>query len=198
MSKSGDAVGADELMKELLADPDYVERVRVAEEERNARAQVLRNAEQPIISDLRAAGVDVSSVWDLVNTAVPYPNALPILLEHLERGGYPDRVMESMARALAVKPAVFAWDRLLRLYLQANGSREVMGLGVALRAIAKKEHVDTLIGLVKDEARGETRGLFIGPILRYGGERGLQVIESLRNDALVGKEATALLKRRGR
>ena len=52
-----------------------------------------------------AVGVEIDSVWDLVNTAEPYPAALPVLMEHLERDGYPDRVMESLGRALAVKPS---------------------------------------------------------------------------------------------
>lgn len=36
-----------------------------------------------------------------MNTAEPYPAALPILLAHLESGGCPDRVAEGTARALA-------------------------------------------------------------------------------------------------
>jgi hypothetical protein len=43
---------------------------------------------------------------DLVNTSAPNPSALPVLMEHLERGGYPERVMESLGRTLAVKPSV--------------------------------------------------------------------------------------------
>lgn len=137
-------------------------------------------------------------MWDLVNTDVPYPYALPVLLSHLERGGYPDRVMESVARALAVKPAIFAWDRIRRLYLQAKRPGEKEGLAVALRAIAQKPQIDALIEMVQDETLGTTRVLFVGPILRKGGDRGMAVVESLRNDPIVGKEATALLKRRGR
>jgi hypothetical protein len=64
--------------------------------ERDERARRLREAERPIVDDLKRAGVSVSSVRDLVNTSVPYPDALPILLAHLKRGGYPERVMESL------------------------------------------------------------------------------------------------------
>lgn len=189
---------AEDLMAELLSDPDYVERTRVDEERRAVFARELSLAEQPIVADLRGVGLDVDSVWDLVNTSVPYPEALPVLLEHLERGGYPDRVIESLGRALAVKPAISAWDRLLRLYLASSTPGEETGLAVALRAVATKEHVETLIDLIRDESRGDVRVFFVGPILRKGGERGLQVIESLRDHPVVGKEATALLKRRGR
>jgi Flp pilus assembly protein TadB len=67
-----------------------------------------RRAELPIVADLRAVGVDVHSVWELVNTSVPYPAALAVLLKHVQLAGYPDRVMESPGRALAVEPAAYA------------------------------------------------------------------------------------------
>jgi hypothetical protein len=44
-------------------------------------------------------------VWALVNSATPYPEVFPVLLAHLETGGYPDRVMESLGRAFAVRHA---------------------------------------------------------------------------------------------
>jgi len=40
--------------------------------------------------DLRAAGLGVDSVWDQGKHAVwPYPQALPILIDHLERVATP-------------------------------------------------------------------------------------------------------------
>ena len=98
-------VTAEDLLRELEVDPGYHARVEAAEAERGERVRQLRAAERPIVADLNAVGLSVSSVWDLVNTSVTYPDALPILLAHLERGGYPDRVMESLGRALAMKPA---------------------------------------------------------------------------------------------
>src|SRR5262249_10106439 len=74
--------------------PEYRMKEENLEADQPARAQVLSEAEQPIVEDLRRAALRVDSVWDLVNTAEPYPRALPILLNHLERGGYPDKVME--------------------------------------------------------------------------------------------------------
>src|SRR2546430_989144 len=100
-------ITAGELEAQLARDPDFQRRFADAEAERQARAQVLRLAEQPIVRDLHEVAVHVSSVWDLVNTSAPYPLAIPVLLRHLERGGYPDRVMESLGRALAVKQSAY-------------------------------------------------------------------------------------------
>jgi hypothetical protein len=188
---------AAELLAELQDDPEYQRKTRAAEAERQARVQELRRAEQPIVADLRSAGVEVGSVWDLVNTSEPYPAALPVLLKHLRQGGYPDRVMEGIASALAVEPAAFAWDTFKELYLKAQGPGEEEGLAVALAASATGQHLDGLIGLLREDSRGDTRIHFLSAIKRVGGPRGRQVLESLRSDPVFGKEARALLRSRG-
>lgn len=189
-------ISATELMAQLQNDADYQRRMLAAEAERQANAQKLRDAEQPIVVDLRASGVDVHSVWDLVNTAKPYPAALPVLMEHLESGGYPDRVMESLGRALAVKPAVTFWDRLKARYLAPRSAGEQEGAAVALAASATYAQLDDLIEFLTIEAREQSRIYFLRPILSVGGERGRQLVESLRSDPVFGKEASALLARR--
>jgi hypothetical protein len=135
----------------------------------------------------------VDSVWDLVNTADPYPAALPVLIEHLERGGYPERVMESLGRALAVKTAVVFWDRLKTLYLGSRNPGEEDGTAVALAACATEAQLDDLLGFLSVEERGESRIYFIRPILQVGRDRGREVVGALRSDPVFGKEATALL-----
>ncbi|GAB3595613.1 hypothetical protein [Microbacterium tumbae] len=189
-------ISATDLMAELQNDPEYQRKVQAAEAERQARAQVLREAEQPIVADLRAAGVEVNSVWDLVNTSDPYPAALPILVDHLELGSYPERVMESLGRALAVKPAVAFWERLKARWLDARNPGEEDGAAVALAACATQAQLDDLIGFLAVEERGQSRIYFIRPILKVGGDRGREVVNALRDDPVLGKEATALLKRR--
>jgi len=193
-TRKGDT--ATELLSRLDADPEYQRKKAERDAEHERRAEVLRRAEQPIVEDLRQAGQDVSSVWDLVNTSTPYPDALPVLLEHLRRGGYPDRVMESLGRAIAVRPASFAWQTLRGLYLRADGPGETEGLAVALAGSATTEHVGSLVELLDEESRGQSRIHFLRTIKRLGGEDGVQVLESLRDDPVFGKEATALLKKR--
>lgn len=187
---------AAEFMAELAADAEYQARVREEEMKREALEDVLREAESPIISDLQRVGIQVSSVWDLVNTSEPYPDALPVLLEHLERGGYPERVMEGLGSALAVKPSVIWWDRLKSLYLSARDPGEETGTAVALAACATKAQLDDLISFLQVEERGDSRILFLHRIKRLGGDAGRQVIEGLRDDPTFGREATALLRRR--
>lgn len=187
------AMSATEFAAQLEKDQEYQQQKAAYEAGVRERANVLRTAEQPIVAALRLAGVDVSSVWDLVNTSVPYPQALPVLMDHLERGGYPDRVMESLGRALAVKPSVAYWDRLKARYLAPRGPGEEDGAAVALAAAATAAQLDDLIGFLGVIDRGESRIYFVRPILRVGGSRGRQVVEELRTDPVFGKEAAALL-----
>jgi hypothetical protein len=186
-----------QLKEEMLrSDPEYRAKVEAVEAERQERVRLLREAERPIVADLRAGGVVVDSVWDLVNTSEPYPSALPVLMEHLERGGYPERVMESLGRALAVRPSVSYWERLTTRWLEARDPGEEDGAAVALAACATQAQLDDLIAFLSVEERGQSRIYFIRPILKVGGDRGRQVIEALRDDPMFGDEATALLKTR--
>jgi hypothetical protein len=90
----------------MATDTEYARRVREVEEEQHERAEALRIASRPIVEDLDKAGVHVASVWSV--SAKAYPAAIPVLLEHLRRGGYPDRVMDALAQALADKEVAFA------------------------------------------------------------------------------------------
>lgn len=59
------ATGATEVTAPLQRDPEHQRMVQDAEAERRERERQLDEAERPIAADLRAAGVQVNSVWDL-------------------------------------------------------------------------------------------------------------------------------------
>lgn len=192
MTRRRTQITAAELMAKLAKNKEYQEAAAIREAGFEAKARFLGEAEQPIVGDLARAGIEVSSVWDLVNTSEPYPAALPVLLDHLERGGYPDRVMESLGRALAVKPAVQMWERVKALYLKASGPGEEEGLAVVLSAAATPDQADDLEELLQ-APRGESRIHFIRPLLRVGGNRGREIVQSLRDNPVFGREAAAAL-----
>jgi hypothetical protein len=187
---------AGEFMAELAQDPNY-QRTLVDKEAELRRVATQRwLAERPIVDELRAAGLRIDSVWDLVNTSDPYPEALPVLFKHLQRGGYPDRVMESLGRSLAVKPSAVIWYELRDLYGSAKGRGEKEGLAVALAASATQAHYDELLSLLLDEEGGELRIHFMRPVKRLGKQSGREVLEGLRDHPLLGKTARRLTGRR--
>lgn len=193
--KRSSGITAAELAAQLADDQEFKAAAAERDRELRARAAKWRDAERPIIEELSLAGIQVESVWDLVNTSEPYPAALPVLLDHLEKGGYPDRVMEGLGRALAVKPAVSYWNRLKITYLAAEGPEAREGIAVALAASATEAHIDDLIQLLSVEERGPSRIFFLRPLRELGGERGRRVLEPLTSDPTLGPEATVLLGR---
>lgn len=150
------SVSATDLMADLQSDPEYVGHQQRRDAELRRLEDQSRRAQEPLADELRAAGVEVDSAWDLVNTSTPYPAALPILIEHLERP-YPDRVREGIARALAVGgDAKFAWSRLVDLYCdEPAGTDAKDGIAVALAAVADADVVDELAALARDAAWNE-------------------------------------------
>ncbi len=187
---------ARQFMAQLRDDPEYQARSAEKKEVLEQKASAWREAARPIVADLAAAGVEVDSPWDLVNTSTPYPAALPVLMNHLKLGGYPDRVLEGLARALAVKPAAPYWSELAELYRKAPGPDEREGLAVALAACVTSEHIGELADLVSDIAIGPTRIHLIRPLARMEGSIGRDVLSQLRDDPEIGPEVQRVLKRR--
>lgn len=181
-------------MAELEADPDFIAQRERRDEGIRRRKAEWRRAEAPLVGALRGAGFDVDSAWDLVNTSTPYPAALPILLEHLERP-YPDRVREGIARALAVRDAGVAWQTLARLYGREEAGTDAKGgIAVALAATADDEVVDELIALARDPAHGSSRLLLLGGLKRSRAAQARTALKEFAADPILGREARRLLR----
>ncbi len=187
-------MGAEEFAAQLAADQEYQRQRAAFDKQLEEKAAVWRAAETPLVAELKAVGVDVESVWDLVNTDTPYPSALPILIRYLEAGDLPDRVLEGVGRALAVGPAIEFWDRLVELVLSPSSEGQAEGSSVAVAACATAEQVDDLIRIVTETKRRPEHIFFLRPILRFGGERGRDLLASLYADPALGIEAQALLQ----
>lgn len=186
---------AAELMAKLAADPEFVAARERQDAEIAAREAELRIAEAPLAEALRAVGLQVESAWDLVNTAEPYPEALPILIEHLRRP-YPDAVREGIARALGVPDASFAWDELVEHYRREKSGRVKDGLAAALSGIAAADErfLDKVIELAEERENGPSRVLLLY-VFRKPRPNAKEVLTRFREDPELRKEATYLLRR---
>jgi hypothetical protein len=188
---------AGEFLAELAANPadrEMMERKEALSRELRERIRV---AEVPLVHDLWAVGVKVSSVWDLVNTKASYVAAIPVLLAHLERNYIPE-VREGIARALAVPEASWAWDRLLTFFRREpeGGPRNVKwALASALAGASTEEVIDILIGLVQDRSIGKNRLALLRALLRSKNPRARPTLEQLRDDPDLARELRFLLGR---
>jgi hypothetical protein len=115
-------VSAEELLTELQADRQWVANRAEQDAKRQALAQAIYDSEAPLVADLRGAGFDVESAWELFNRSeprrkdVPIPpwrEAVPILLEHFSRT-YPFVVREGTVRALTAPWGRDALERLVQ------------------------------------------------------------------------------------
>lgn len=198
-------VTATELKQELADryrnDAEYKASVDRQEAEHRARREELKRAERPLAADLQAAGIPVSSPWELYKHPELGETAYPLLLKHL-RLIYPERILNGIARAFTKDVARRHWQELLDIYL-TDGRPEVRdGLAAALSGCAVRAHYADLVEILENEALGETRIYFLRPVNRIGNrmgaDAGRKVIERFATDPQLGTEANRILQGRGR
>jgi hypothetical protein len=185
---------AGELMAKLNADPAFVSRRAKQEAERQRRDSDLGRAEEPLVADLRAAGYEVESVWDLVNGPDPYLTAVPLLLDHLPRP-YPGPVREGIARALALPEAKSAWNLLTRMFREEQDKRARDGLAVAIAAASDDEVIRDVIAFARDRRYGPSRLLLLSALERSSDSRARATLMELGTDPELKKEIRVILRR---
>lgn len=199
---------AAELAKKLQAAPEFLAKKKAQDQERLERSARIRADAEPILRELREVGWDVQSVWDLVNVTTPYPEAIPILIKHLQLS-YSDIVREGVARSLAVPdPQVQkAWPLLVEQYRKAPmgwgikapgdtkeyrlGAKD--GLACALSVAVTEETLPELIALAKDRSYGESRVLLLSALRKIRNKNPLakEAIKELASDPDLEKEITS-------
>ena len=188
---------AADLMAKLNSDPEYVAMRQRKEAELQARVAEWRRAEAPLVEELNAAGFVVNSVWDLVNTSEPYPDALPILIDHLQRS-YPSRVREGIARALATSQSKCAWEVLTRLFREESAEDAKDGLAVAIAAAADNEVIEDVISLARDRTQGPSRLLLLRALERSKDPRAQAALIELESDPELETQIKIILRGRKR
>lgn len=108
--------------------------------------------ETPLREDLHRLGYPVKWVWDFVNTAQSYPDAIPILIDHLQRP-YSDIVREGIGRALAVREARgLAGDAIIAVLRESGlGDQLRWALANTLTIVADRSNRDAIKALLEAE-----------------------------------------------
>lgn len=189
---------AAELEAQLEADPEY----RAMREARDAHFRQLeeeyRVAQAPLLADLRTLGLELGSVWDLVNRgAPPYAHAVPTLVRHLHLA-YPPAIRDGIARSLGVPEARPYWDELRNAFLNEKDSAARQGLACALSIVAGIDQLDELLRLTVDPTQGECRNFFIEKLMRSGKLGDGELLDRLRSDPEVQQEIQRLEKQKRR
>ena len=124
--------------------------------------------EAPLVKELLNSGIQVSSVWDLVNTKESYPEAITVLVKHLVEYEHHPKTREGIVRALSVPESRgIAFDALYNEFVSvsvADNSDIKWLLGGALAEATtptNKSELDRVIELIRDSKHGEGREFLI-------------------------------------
>lgn len=162
-------ITAQELTQKLESDPEWVaRRDKRNVEVQSKRARILLE-QHPVLKDLQAVGINYESLDDMLHSSYPYPAAVPVLLKHLQLM-YSDSLRALIARCLATKEAVFAWDFLVDAYSKEplvredRDSKTKDGLAAAISATVTSSRIEDLIMLVSNPHHGPSRVLLLKPL----------------------------------
>lgn len=118
------SITAGELIAKLKADPEFQKK----KAERDAQMAVVferrKKDEAGLVAELRAVGYEVDSVYDFVNTRKKYPDAIPVLIRHLDLAHEPV-IREGIARALTIKYGGAAVEVALLRHFENETDREL-------------------------------------------------------------------------
>jgi hypothetical protein len=184
---------------------------RLRQERNIARGKRLRIEEQPIVNDLRAVGLKLESVWDSVKRPYNCPEAIPVLLKHLQMP-YSDRTREGIARAIANRYSAveYTWPILVKEYRNTPEGWGIVspddtenlklgakqGLACALCVALTDENLEEFISLIKDPTNGSSRILLLDPLRKSKNPLAKKTVEELASDPVFAKEIASWQKKK--
>lgn len=156
-------------------------------------------SDQYIVAELSKIGVHVLSIFDLVKTKKSYPEAIPVLLNCLDRVDDPV-VKEGLVRTLTVKEAEdVANKKLIQEFLAIPSSapqpEQILkwAIGNSLSVIATDADYADLVNIVTSKEHGKAREMVVVALGRMKNpEAGKVLTELLSDDVVVGHAAMAL------
>eukprot|EP01026_Neomeris_dumetosa_P004546 TRINITY_DN112224_c0_g1_i1.p1 TRINITY_DN112224_c0_g1~~TRINITY_DN112224_c0_g1_i1.p1 ORF type:complete len:176 (+),score=0.96 TRINITY_DN112224_c0_g1_i1:82-609(+) len=152
LNKKKGPITADELISRLEVDPLWVKRDRERSEKTRSDVERLRREQEPLLSDLSTLGLQLQSVWDLVNARYDYSAALPILIDHLQKK-YSPNIQEGIVRALTVRQAQGIANEIILMKLKSVDCDPLVrwALANALTQVAEKKDIEEIRKLYYDK-----------------------------------------------
>jgi hypothetical protein len=155
--------------------------------------------------DLRAVGLPIGDLWELVNAKAQFKAAIPVLIDWLynvERrvpGPGQARVREGLVRALSVPAArPSAAPVLIEEFRKASDPSETgLGwvVGNALSVVADDSVFDEIAALAQDTGYGKARQMIVFGLGRSKDPRAVPLLVGLLGDEDVAAQAVMALGR---
>ncbi|MFP9099859.1 HEAT repeat domain-containing protein [Flavobacterium sp. RHBU_24] len=150
---------------------------------------------QTLTYELSNIGIKITSIWDLVNTKVKYPTAIPILLKHL-RLNYSDQVKEGIVRALIVKEAKgIATSALIAEYEKTPKEKDNLRwvIGYAIANTMTSQDVNWILNTVADKSNMWSRSQLVVALGTVKTQQSEEMLISLLADEQVLPQAICAL-----
>lgn len=163
--------------------------------------KIREQEDKRVAEALAKVGVHVSSVYDLVNTGKPYPEAIPVLIKLLSEVR-DNRIKEGVVRALTVKEARGVATKPLiaefkNVRPDEHGAESLKwAIGNALSVVADDSVFEELVELVKDRRHGRARQMLAIALGNMKNSQADDILIELLNDDDVGGHAIVSLGKR--
>lgn len=152
------------------------------------------STEKDLVRDVKNIGINITSVWDLVNGPNDYTSALPILLRHLETAE-DNWFKEGIVRALGVKNFACAVPRLIEEFVQSDDDLFKWAIANTIETICRKEHLEQLLALMEDRRHGSSRQMIALALGKLKDPHSIPVlVKALSQEEVVGHVIRALGK----
>lgn len=183
-------MNAEDLLAELANDAGYQERIERKNLEKQSHWQLLDEDQRELVSECCAVGVEIESVWDLVNTEKSYRAAIPVLVRHLEIEHHP-KTIEGIVRALSTPEASGHAQPLIRLFLEEkNGDSEFKWLlGAAIAETATSADAFQIAELIEDSTHGIGREFLPLALIHSPKKSALAFLETLLKNSVMAENA---------
>ncbi|MBK8726816.1 MAG: hypothetical protein IPL96_12425 [Holophagaceae bacterium] len=190
---------ASDLMARLENDPEWVKQRNERERIHAEKVALNLAAEKPLVDALRDVGLNIGSLNDLIQLEKPYPEAIPVLMEYMDRE-HSDHVRGCIALALAVPEAIGEWRKIKTAFLNdpnptTDFSRTKWQWALALAASADDSVLGEVIELILDKNTGRDRAPLLQALLRSKDPRARAVLKELEKDPVIGADAKKALKK---
>ena len=143
---------------------------------------------QKVKKALVDVGIEINDIYDLVNSSKPYPKAVPVLIDLLEKEISHNGIKEGIIRALAVKEAKGKANKVL-LELVKNTSRDnsmlLWTIGNTMEVIIMEEDISDIVEIVSNPDHGLARQMFISALGKIESIYAEEVLISLLDDKQV-------------
>lgn len=147
---------------------------------------------EELLKDIRAKGVDISSINDLIKMDKRFKDLVPIVVEHL-KNIEDESDKEFLIRCLGIKGFTDATEQLLEEFNKTDTITFKWAIGNSLAIIEDKSHVNELLEIAQNKEHGIARQMIVVALGKMKVKEAFSVlIKLLEDDDLVGHAIGAL------